>query len=140
MGILFFLSFSSQNSYPSCHPLLLYYSLRSRLDSIFPFLLPSLAIRRGVREWLSKIGKVKTKRDSEPLTLHVTRDLRKRKENRARRAVVSLYEIAMRMREAYLIRSNFIKTTYDISLDSQISFLPLRILSKRREKRRESVS
>merc|ERR1712160_210597 len=25
----------------------------------------------------------------------------------------------------YLIRSNFIKTTYDISLDSQISFLPL---------------
>ena len=27
--------------------------------------------------------------------------------------------------ESYLIRSNFIKTTYDISLDSQISFLPL---------------
>ncbi len=25
----------------------------------------------------------------------------------------------------YLIRSNFFKTTYDISLDSQISFLPL---------------
>jgi len=25
----------------------------------------------------------------------------------------------------FLIRSNFIKTTYDISLDSQISFLPL---------------
>ena len=27
--------------------------------------------------------------------------------------------------EMWLIRSNFIKTTYDISLDSQISFLPL---------------
>jgi len=26
---------------------------------------------------------------------------------------------------SFLIRSNFIKTTYDISLDSQISFLPL---------------
>ena len=39
----------------------------------------------------------------------------------------------------YLIRSNFIKTTYDISLDSQISFLPLGfsplgILSRARSK------
>ena len=33
-------------------------------------------------------------------------------------ASVGLYEM-------WLIRSNFIKTTYDISLDSQISFLPL---------------
>jgi hypothetical protein len=38
-----------------------------------------------------------------------------------------LYEIASRLRLSisYLIRSNFIKTTYDISLDSWISFLPL---------------
>ena len=34
-------------------------------------------------------------------------------------------EIASAFGCPYLIRSNFIKTTYDISLDSQISFLPL---------------
>ena len=36
-----------------------------------------------------------------------------------------LWEIASAFGCPYLIRSNFIKTTYDISLDSWISFLPL---------------
>jgi len=46
----------------------------------------------------------------------------------------------------YLIRSNFIKTTYDISLDSQISFLPFgfsppeRRKGKKKKSGREDVS
>ena len=47
-------------------------------------------------------------------------------ESRLRDVVVCcLLEIASAFGCPYLIRSNFIKTTYDISLDSWISFLPL---------------
>jgi len=49
-----------------------------------------------------------------------------RQESRSRDVVVCcLLEIASAFGCPYLIRSNFIKTTYDISLDSWISFLPL---------------
>ena len=48
-----------------------------------------------------------------------------------------LWEIASAFGCPYLIRSNFIKTTYDISLDSWISFLPLGF-SPTRAKREKS--